>query len=109
MEKIDVGSKLIQKNICDRMYGLVFIDFTRTMMENVYWYTAYSVQDADAAEIQADYDAPVEFARSVIRYTIASEILKGDYEYLQLPGDDSWCFVNGAEQKATAANLKKQA
>ena len=89
MEKIDVGSKLIQKNICDRMYGLVFIDFTRTMMENVYWYTAYSVQDADAAEIQADCDTPVEFARSVIRDATASEILKGDYECLQSPGDDS--------------------
>ena len=70
------------------MYGLVFIDFTRTMMENVYWYTAYSVQDAGAAEMQADYDTPVEFVRSVIRDATASEILKGDYECLQSPGDD---------------------
>ena len=89
MEKIDVDSKLVQKNICDGMYELEFINFARTMMENVYLYTVYSVQDADAAEIQADCDTPAEFARSVIRDATASEILKGDYEYLQLPGDDS--------------------
>ena len=87
MIKVDVDSNLVQKNIRDRMYELEFIDFARTMMENVCRHTAYSVQDADAAEIQADYVTPAGFARSVIRYTIASEILKGDYEYLQLPGD----------------------
>ena len=88
MIKVDVDSNLVQKNIRDRMYELEFIDFTRTMMENVCLHTAYSVQDADAAEMQADYDTPAEFARSVIRDATASEILKGDYECLQLPGDD---------------------
>ena len=88
MKQLGVDSKLVQKNICDRMYELKFIDFTRTMIENVYLYTAYSVQDADAAEIQADCGTPAEFARSVIRDATASEILKGDYEYLQSPGDD---------------------
>ena len=88
MIKVDVDSNLVQKNICNRMYELEFIDFARTMMENVYLYTAHSVQDADAAEIQVDCDTPAEFARSVIRNATASEILKGDYEYLQLPGDD---------------------
>ena len=89
MIKVDVDSNLVQKNIRDRMYELEFIDFARTMMENVCLHTAYSVQDADAAEMQADYDTPAEFARLVIRDATASEILKGDYEYLQLPGDDS--------------------
>ena len=88
MRKIDVDSNLVQKNIRDRMYELEFIDFARTMMENVYLYTAYFVQDADAAEMQADYGTPVEFVLSVIRDATASEILKGDYEYLQSPGDD---------------------
>ena len=87
MGKVDVGSNLVQKNIRDRMYELEFIDFARTMAENVCRHTAYSVQDADAAEIQTNCDTPAEFARSVIRDATASEILKGDYEYLQLPGD----------------------
>ena len=70
------------------MNDLEFIDFTRTMMEKVCQHMTDSVQDVDAAQMQADCSTPVEFAQEIIDMTLAEEILE-DYDgYIP---QEEWC------------------
>lgn len=72
-----------------KMDDLEFVDFTRTMMEKVCKHITDSVEDVDAAEMQAEYSTPVKFAQDIISLTIASEVLEGDYKYLQSESGDN--------------------
>ena len=67
------------KKVWGKMDDLEFIDFTHTMMEKLCRHMTDSVQDVDAAQIQADCSTPVEFTQGIIDGPLAEKILE-DYD-----------------------------